>query len=114
MIFPLDVVLKESRWSEEEYGAVLAPCDIISNKLGDIVHIDARLFEGDSFSVDQSALIGEFLPAAKNRSDEVFSGSTVKKGEIEAVVIDKVSNFTEKCVHSSSNNNCFDLTLLHS
>jgi hypothetical protein len=25
-----------------------------------------------------------------------------------------VSNFIEKCVHSSSNNNCFDITLLHS
>ena len=38
-------------------------------------------------SVDQSALTGESLPATKNPSDEVFSGSTVKKGEIEAVVI---------------------------
>ncbi|TKY53352.1 Plasma membrane ATPase [Spatholobus suberectus] len=34
-----------------------------------------------------SALTGESLPASKNPGDEVFSGSTVKQKEIEAVVI---------------------------
>ncbi|MCH91045.1 plasma membrane ATPase 4-like [Trifolium medium] len=38
-------------------------------------------------SVDQSALTRESLSATKNPSDEVFYGSTVKKGEIEAVTI---------------------------
>jgi len=65
----------------------LVPRDIISIKLRDIIHADARLLEGDALSVDQSSLTGESLPVTKNLSEEVFSGSTVKKGEIKAVVI---------------------------
>ncbi|MCH91044.1 plasma membrane ATPase 4-like [Trifolium medium] len=64
-----------------------SPGDITSIKLGDIIYADARLFEGDALSIDQSALTRESLSATKNPLDEVFSGSTVKKGEIEADVI---------------------------
>lgn len=42
---------------------------------------------GDPFEIDQSALTGESLPITKNPSDEVFSSSTCKQGEIDAVVI---------------------------
>ncbi|KAI5433692.1 hypothetical protein KIW84_020820 [Lathyrus oleraceus] len=57
-------------------------------------------------SVDQSALTGESLPATKNPSDEVFSGSTVKKGEIEAVVIATgVHTFFGKAAHLVDNTN---------
>ncbi|KOM41903.1 hypothetical protein LR48_Vigan04g210100 [Vigna angularis] len=56
--------------------------------------------KGDALSVDQSALTGESLPATKHPSDEVFSGSTVKKGEIEAVVIATgVHTFFGKAAH---------------
>ncbi|WVZ18798.1 hypothetical protein V8G54_006120 [Vigna mungo] len=56
--------------------------------------------KGDALSVDQSALTGESLPVTKNPSDEVFSGSTVKKGEIEAVVIATgVHTFFGKAAH---------------
>ncbi|PNY14587.1 plasma membrane ATPase 4-like protein, partial [Trifolium pratense] len=76
------------------------PGDIISIKLGDIIPADARLLEGDPLSVDQSALTGESLPVTKSSSDEVFSGSTVKKGEIEAVVIATgVHTFFGKAAH---------------
>ncbi|KAK2450358.1 plasma membrane ATPase [Trifolium repens] len=61
---------------------------------------DREELEGDALSVDQSALTGESLPATKNPSDEVFSGSTVKKGEIEAVVIATgVHTFFGKAAH---------------
>ena len=40
--------------------------DVIRLRLGDIVPADARLLDGDEVSVDQSALTGESLPAAKN------------------------------------------------
>ncbi|KAE8667023.1 ATPase 8, plasma membrane-type [Hibiscus syriacus] len=80
------LVLRDGRWSEQE-AAILVPGDIISIKLGDIIPADARLLEGDPFKVDQSALTGESLPVIKNPGDEVFSGSTCKQGEIEAVVI---------------------------
>ena len=76
------------------------PGDIISVKLGDIIPADARLLEGDPLKIDQSALTGESLPVSKNSGDEVFSGSTVKQGEIEAIVIATgVHTFFGKAAH---------------
>ena len=40
----------------------LVPGDVIRLRLGDIVPADARLLDGDSIEVDQSALTGESLP----------------------------------------------------
>ncbi|KAG6677384.1 hypothetical protein I3842_14G023600 [Carya illinoinensis] len=79
-------VLREGKWSKED-ASVLVPGDIISIKLGDIIPADARLLEGDPLKIDQSALTGESLPVTKNPADGVYSGSTCKQGEIEAVVI---------------------------
>ena len=45
-------VLRDGRWSEQD-AAVLAPGDIISIKLGDIIPADARLLEGDPLKIDQ-------------------------------------------------------------
>ena len=42
----------------------LVPGDVIRVHLGDIVPADARLLEGDTVEVDQSALTGESLPAS--------------------------------------------------
>ncbi|KAG5045262.1 hypothetical protein JHK86_014668 [Glycine max] len=96
---PKTKVLRDGRWTEQD-AAILVPGDIISIKLGDIIPADARLLEGDALSVDQSALTGESLPVTKNPSEEVFSGSTVKKGEIEAVVIATgVHTFFGKAAH---------------
>lgn len=48
----------------------------------------------------QSALTGESLPVTKRTGDEVFSGSTCKHGEIEAVVIATgVHSFLGKAAH---------------
>lgn len=48
----------------------------------------------------QSALTGESLPVTKRTGDEVFSGSTCKQGEIEAVVIATgVHSFFGKAAH---------------
>jgi len=50
--------------------------------------------------VGQSALTGESMPATKKPGDEVFSGSTCKQGEIEAVVIATgVHTFFGKAAH---------------
>ncbi|KAA8525073.1 hypothetical protein F0562_007063 [Nyssa sinensis] len=96
---PKTKVLRDGRWSEQD-ASILVPGDIISIKLGDIIPADARLLEGDPLKVDQSALTGESLPATKNPSDEVFSGSTCKQGEIEAVVIATgVHTFFGKAAH---------------
>ncbi|XVF74209.1 hypothetical protein PTKIN_Ptkin13bG0092100 [Pterospermum kingtungense] len=50
--------------------------------------------------IRQSALTGESLPVTKRTGDEVFSGSTCKHGEIEAVVIATgVHSFFGKAAH---------------
>ncbi|XP_047166874.1 plasma membrane ATPase-like [Vigna umbellata] len=96
---PKTKVLRDGKWTEEE-AAILVPGDIISIKLGDIVPADARLLDGDPLKIDQSALTGESLPVSKNPGDEVFSGSTVKQGELEAVVIATgVHTFFGKAAH---------------
>ncbi|KAE8735686.1 Plasma membrane ATPase 4 [Hibiscus syriacus] len=103
---PKTKLLRDGKWSEQE-AAILVPGDIISIKLGDIVPADARLLEGDSLKIDQSALTGESLPVNKNAGDEVFSGSTVKQGEIKAIVIATgVHTFFGKAAHlvDSTNN----------
>lgn len=48
----------------------------------------------------QSALTGESLPVTKGPGDSVYSGSTCKQGEIEAVVIATgVHTFFGKAAH---------------
>jgi H+-transporting ATPase len=64
----------------------LVPGDVIRLRLGDIVPADARLLEGDEVAVDQSALTGESLPATHKSGDAVFSGSIMRRGEIDALV----------------------------
>ncbi|EXC32057.1 Plasma membrane ATPase 4 [Morus notabilis] len=96
---PKTKVLRDGRWTEQD-AAILVPGDIISIKLGDIIPADARLLEGDPLKIDQSALTGESLPVTKHPSEEVFSGSTCKQGEIEAVVIATgVHTFFGKAAH---------------
>ncbi|XP_024032964.1 plasma membrane ATPase 1 isoform X1 [Morus notabilis] len=100
---PKAKVLRDGRWSEED-ASVLVPGDIISIKLGDIIPADARLLEGDPLKIDQSALTGESLPVTKNPGDGVYSGSTCKQGEIEAVVIATgVHTFFGKAAHLVEN-----------
>lgn len=96
---PKAKILRDGRWTEED-AAILVPGDVISIKLGDIIPADARLLEGDPLKIDQSALTGESLPATKGPGDGIYSGSTVKQGEIEAVVIATgVHTFFGKAAH---------------
>lgn len=80
-------VKRDSEWHTME-AAELVPGDIISIKLGDVIPADGRLISAHGqVSIDQAALTGECLPVGKHAGDEIFSGSTVKQGEAEAVVI---------------------------
>ncbi|PSS26393.1 Plasma membrane ATPase [Actinidia chinensis var. chinensis] len=100
---PKAKVLRDGRWSEED-AAVLVPGDIISIKPGDIIPADARLLHGDPLKIDQSALTGESLPVTKHPGEGVYSGSTCKQGEIEAVVIATgVHTFFGKAAHLVEN-----------
>jgi H+-transporting ATPase len=78
-------VKRDGKWKEMD-AAALVPGDVIRVRLGDIVPADVKLAEGDYLSVDQSALTGESLPVDKKKEDVAYSGSTVKQGEMEALV----------------------------
>ncbi|MED6192064.1 plasma membrane H+-ATPase [Stylosanthes scabra] len=96
---PKAKILRDGKWVEED-ASILVPGDIITIKLGDIIPADARLLEGDPLKIDQSALTGESLPVTKGPGDSVYSGSTCKQGEIEAVVIATgVHTFFGKAAH---------------
>ncbi|KAG4182058.1 hypothetical protein ERO13_A09G020600v2 [Gossypium hirsutum] len=96
---PKAKVFRDGKWSEEE-ASILVPGDIISIKLGDIIPADARLLDGDPLKIDQSSLTGESLPVTKGPGDSIYSGSTCKQGEIEAVVIATgVHTFFGKAAH---------------
>jgi H+-transporting ATPase len=78
-------VKRDGKWVNPA-ARELVPGDVIRVRLGDIVPADARLLEGDSIEVDQSALTGESLPAERKSGEAVFSGSIVRRGEIGALV----------------------------
>ncbi|XP_022030589.1 plasma membrane ATPase 1-like [Helianthus annuus] len=96
---PKAKILRDGKWNEED-ASMLIPGDMISIKLGDIIPAGARLLDGDPLKIDQSALTGESLPVIKGPGDSVYSGSTCKQGEIEAVVLATgVHTFFGKAAH---------------
>jgi H+-transporting ATPase len=78
-------VRRDGKWIDPPAREVVKG-DVVRLRLGDIVPADARLLDGDSIQVDQSALTGESLPTECKPGDAVFSGSIVRQGEIEAMV----------------------------
>ena len=76
---------RDGKWATPK-ASELVPGDVIRLRLGDIVPADARLLAGDPVQVDQSALTGESLPATRKSGEAVFSGSIIRKGEIDAMV----------------------------
>src|SRR6185312_9579534 len=76
---------RDGKWILVE-GKQLVPGDIIVVKLGDIIPADCKLLYGEPLKVDQAALTGESLPVTRGPGDLILSGTTVKQGEIEAVV----------------------------
>lgn len=60
----------------------IVPGDILKLEDGSIIPADGRLVSEDIYlQVDQSALTGESLAVDKHTGDNVFSSSTVKRGE---------------------------------
>jgi H+-transporting ATPase len=64
----------------------LVPGDIVRVRPGDVVPADIKLMNGD-LSVDQSALTGESQEADKARGGVLSSGSVVRRGEGDGVVM---------------------------
>ncbi|MEO8088058.1 MAG: plasma-membrane proton-efflux P-type ATPase [Bacteroidota bacterium] len=78
-------VRRDGKWVNPP-ARELVPGDVIRMRLGDIVPADSRLLDGDPVEVDQSALTGESLPATRKLGEAVFSGSVIRRGEINAMV----------------------------
>lgn len=78
----------------------IAPGDIVLLSAGDLIPADGRLLEAVNLSVDEALLTGESVPAAKDadaqapgtaapgdRSNMVFSSTTVASGRGRAVIV---------------------------
>jgi len=78
-------VLRESTWQVSP-ARELVPGDIVRVRPGDIIPADLKLLSG-SLTVDQSALTGESKDADKRSGDVLSSGSIVRHGEGNGVVM---------------------------
>jgi H+-transporting ATPase len=78
-------VRRESIWQVVP-ARELVPGDIVRVRPGDIIPADVKLLTG-SLSVDQSALTGESKDADKALGDVLSSGSIVRRGEGNGVVM---------------------------
>ncbi len=79
-------VLRNGKWTEIA-ARELVPGDVVRVRLGDIVPADLRLFDGDYLSIDESSLTGESLPVEKHTEDVAFSGSVIRQGEMNGLVV---------------------------
>lgn len=82
---PKAYVRRDGKWGPID-AALLVPGDLISLKLGDVVPADCVLCEGGTMDLDQSGLTGESLPVTKHPGELCFSGTVVKRGEMESFV----------------------------
>lgn len=78
-------VLRDGKWVSVQ-ARELVPGDVVHVRLGDIVPADVKVIEGE-VEVDQSALTGESLAVEKRKGSILYSGSIVKRGEAEGVVV---------------------------
>lgn len=78
-------VLRESIWRSLP-ARELVPGDIIRTRSGDFVPADVKIVDGE-LEVDQSALTGESLGVEKKAGTVLYSGSVVKSGESNGIVV---------------------------
>ena len=78
-------VLRESKWQIVP-ARELVPGDIVRVRAGDLIPADVKLLDG-TLSIDQSALTGESKDADKVIGEVLSSGSVVRRGEGNGVVM---------------------------
>eukprot|EP01089_Gocevia_fonbrunei_P005639 TRINITY_DN1611_c0_g1_i6.p1 TRINITY_DN1611_c0_g1~~TRINITY_DN1611_c0_g1_i6.p1 ORF type:complete len:228 (-),score=52.48 TRINITY_DN1611_c0_g1_i6:27-710(-) len=82
---PNAFALRDGDWKEIP-AFELVPGDIVHLTLGNLVPADVKLIAGENVKIDQSALTGESEAVSKHEGDEMFSGTTVKQGDLTAIV----------------------------
>jgi H+-transporting ATPase len=78
-------VLRDGLWKTMP-ARELVPGDVVRTRVGDFVPADVKIIDGE-LEVDQSALTGESMGIEKKPSDVLYSGSVVKRGESNGIVI---------------------------
>jgi H+-transporting ATPase len=79
-------LLRDGKWIQKPAKALVSG-DVVRVRLGDIVPADIKLMNGDYLQADESALTGESLPVEKHVEDVAYSGSIVRQGEMDALVV---------------------------
>jgi H+-transporting ATPase len=88
-----DAVAKRSGSLERVRARTLVPGDVISLRPGNVVPADCKVVAtaaaaaAPSPEVDQSILTGEPLPISVGAGDKLLMGTTVLRGELEAMVL---------------------------
>jgi H+-transporting ATPase len=88
---PTAHVKRDSAFSEIQ-ARLLVPGDVVAVKLGDIVPADLKLVSCENIKADQAAMTGESLPVSKISGDLLFSGTTIKQGSGEGIVVSTGTN----------------------
>jgi H+-transporting ATPase len=78
-------VMRNGEWSSIA-ARELVPGDRIRVRIGDIVPADVKLISGGTVEVEQSALTGESLPVQVGPGGILYSGSILKRGEVDCLV----------------------------
>jgi H+-transporting ATPase len=79
-------VLRDGKWVQKP-AKELVPGDVVRVRLGDIVPADIKLVNGDYLQADESALTGESLPVEKHVKEVAYSGSIIRQGEMDGLVV---------------------------
>ncbi len=77
--------LRDGQWRFVD-AKELVPGDRIRLGLGSIIPADAAILSARNLSVNEAVLTGESLPKEKKAGDDVFSGSFITTGNLEAAV----------------------------
>jgi H+-transporting ATPase len=81
-------VLRDGKWSDVEAKTLMSgDIVIVMVKLGNVIPADLKLIDGDYLRIDQAALTGESLPVDKKKNDVAYSGSIVRMGQMNGLVV---------------------------
>ena len=84
-------ILRDRKWIIKNIKEIV-PGDIVSVGLGDIVPADGKILSDSIITLDQSALTGESLPVDANKGALIYSGSIVKNGKAQVVIVNTGAN----------------------
>jgi len=60
--------------------------DIVLLSVGDVIVADCKVIHGEPALIDQAALTGASLPVRRGPGEDVYMGSSLLEGEVEAVI----------------------------